>query len=144
MDQQSLTYFVAGSAYLYLKMLGNSGVQGFARFRHKNPKYKEDAPFFGGTSGMDQPQPELLVRADACWRNDLENVPIFIVAALAGLLAGVPSGLYGILVFAFCAGRTLHTVTMLIGKQPWRFLGYLTGVISTGVMFTLSLRQLGW
>lgn len=143
MDQQTLCTFVATSAYLYLKMMGNTGVQGYARFRYKSHKYEEDEVFFRAPPNR-QSQPEILTRADACWRNDLENIPIFIVAALCGLLAGVPHSLYSWIAVAFCAGRTLQSVSLLLGLQPWRFLGYAAGVISTGAMFVLSLRQLGW
>lgn len=144
MEQQTLTYFVATSAYLYLKMFANSGVQAYARFRYKSFKYKEDAPFFREDLNPDKPEPDILMRASAAWRNDLENIPIFLVAALCGLLTGVSPSLYGCLVVAFCAGRTVQTVTLLWGKQPWRFLGYFTGQIATGTMFVLCLRQLGW
>jgi uncharacterized MAPEG superfamily protein len=144
MEQQTLTYFVAASAYLYLKMFANTGVQAYARFRYKSFKYKEDSPFFREELDPEKPEPEILVRASAAWRNDLENIPIFLVAALCGLLTGVNPSLYGWLLVAFCAGRTVQTVTLILGKQPWRFLGYVAGQIATGTMFVMSLRQLGW
>lgn len=143
MDHQSLCTFVATSAYLYLKMMGNSGVQAYTKFRYKSHKYDEDHIFFRAPANRES-QPELLTRADACWRNDLENIPIFLIAALCGLLAGVPHHLYTWIAVAFCAGRTVQTVSLLLGLQPWRFLGYITGVICTGAMFVLSLRQFGW
>lgn len=144
MDQQSLCTFVATSAYLFLKMFANSGVQGYARLRSKTPKYREDKMFFGTEHDPARPPSDLLQRADACWRNDLENIPIFIVAALCGLMAGVPQNLYLPLMLIFCVGRTLHSVSMLLALQPWRFLGYVAGVVSTGALFVLSLRQFGW
>jgi uncharacterized MAPEG superfamily protein len=144
MDQNTLSYFVSGSAYLFLKMFGNTAVQGYARFRYKSHKYQEDSRLFRAPADRETPQPEILTRADAAWRNDLENIPIFIVAALCGLMTGLPAPLYGALVFAFCAGRTVQTVALLAALQPWRFLGYATGVVTTGLMFALSLRQLGW
>lgn len=142
--QQNLIYFVAGCAYLYLKMMANTGVQGYARFRYKSHKYNEDTKFFGTKPDREAPQPEILTRADAAWRNDLENIPLFIAAALCGYLSGVSTALYGPLVIAFCAARSVHTLSLLVGLQPWRFLGYLVGVVSTGTMFVLSLRQFGW
>lgn len=144
MDQQPLCTFVATSAYLFLKMFANSGVQGFARLRARAPKYREDQKFFGAQPDPQAPPSDLLQRADACWRNDLENIPIFLVAALSGLLTGVPQTLYLPLMLLFCLGRTVQTVSLLLALQPWRFFGYAAGVISTGAMFVLSLRQLGW
>jgi uncharacterized MAPEG superfamily protein len=144
MDSQSLCTFVATSAYLFLKMFANSGVQGYARMRGKTPKYREDKMFFGTEHDSAAETPELLQRADACWRNDLENIPVFLVAALCGLLTGVPHSLYLPLMLLFCVGRTLQTVSLLLALQPWRFFGYVAGVVSTGAMFVLALRQLGW
>jgi uncharacterized MAPEG superfamily protein len=144
MDSQSLCTFVATNAYLFMKMFANSGVQGYARFRYKSHKYREDEVYFRAPADRQSPQPELLTRADACWRNDLENIPIFIVAALCGLLAGVPQSLYLPLMIAFCVGRTVQSLSLLLALQPWRFLGYVTGLISTGTMFVLALRQFGW
>lgn len=142
-DQQTLAAFVATCAYLFLKMFANSGVQAYGRARYKSHKYPEDQRFFGAPPNR-QTQPELLTRADAAWRNDLENIPIFIVAALCGLLSGVSYALYLPLVIVFCAGRTVQSVSLLLRLQPWRFLGYLSGVVATGTMFVLSLRQFGW
>lgn len=143
MDQQSLCTFVATCAYLYLKMMGNSGVQAYGRFRYKSHKYEEDKVFFKAPPNRES-QPEILTRGDACWRNDLENIPIFIVAALCGLMAGVPHAIYTPIAVAFCLARTVHSVSLVLKLQPWRFLGYITGVICTGAMFVLSLRQFGW
>lgn len=143
MDPQLLSAFVAGCAYLFLKMFANSGVQAYGRFRYKSHKYPEDQAFFGVPPDR-QLQPELLLRAEACWRNDLENIPLFWVAALCGLLTGVASPLYHGLILVFCAARTLHTLALLGGWQPWRFLAYATGVGCTASLYLLSLRQLGW
>lgn len=144
MDQQSLCAFVATSAYLFVKMFANSAVQGFTRMRMKAPKFAEDGKFFGGNTDPEGPLGELLARADGCWRNDLENIPIFLVAALCGLMAGVPYGLYLPLLLAFCLARTLQTVSLLLALQPWRAIGYGAGLVCTGAMFVLSLRQFGW
>jgi glutathione S-transferase len=139
-----INVFVASSAYLFLKMFANSGVQGYARFRWKSFKYREDQGFFGAPFDENRPQPELLMRADAAWRNDLENIPMFVVAALCGALSGVPLPLYRVLVLAFCAARTLHTPCLLFGWQPWRFLSFALGIASTLLLYGVSLRQLGW
>lgn len=143
MEQQTLAVFVGGCAYLYLKMLTNSFVQAYCRFRYKSFKYKEDEVFFQ-TKLPDAPQPELLTRADAAWRNDLENIPIFLIAALCGLLTGVPAKVYTCLVVAFCLGRTVQSFSLLRGLQPWRFLGYITGQVCTSALFLWSLRMAGW
>lgn len=144
MDSNSLCAFVATNAFLFLKMFANSGVQAYGKFRYKHHKYREDSALFRAKPDRESPPPEIMVRAEACWRNDLENIPIFIVAALCALLAGVPHHLYIPLLVAFCIARTVHSLSLLLALQPWRFLGYLSGVISTGTLFVLSLRQFGW
>jgi uncharacterized MAPEG superfamily protein len=139
MNEQLLFWFVVGSCYLAHKMLANSFVQAYGRFRYKSFKYREDKPFFGAELPTGE-QPELLTRADACWRNDLENIPTFIVAALCGLFCEVPLEVYRALVLLFCAGRTLQTVSLLLAVQPWRFIGFFIGQICTAAMFIWSLR----
>ena len=136
--------FVASSAYLFLKMFANSGVQGYARFRWKSFRYQEDQGFFGAPFDEHRPQPDLLMRADAAWRNDLENIPMFIVASLCALMTGVSLPLYKACVVSFCAARTLHTPCLLFRWQPWRFLAFASGVAATLVLYASSLRQLGW
>jgi uncharacterized MAPEG superfamily protein len=139
-----LSVFVAGSAFLFLKMFANTGVQGYCRFRYKSFKYREDEPFFGVALESARPQPELLTRADACWRNDLENIPAFWVASLCGMLVPIDLGTYTGLVVTYCAARFLHTVFLLWGRQPWRFLAYAVALFCCGLMFVSSLRGLGW
>lgn len=143
MHETTLAAFVATCAYLYLKMFANSGVQAYGKFKYRSHKYTEDSRLFGAPPNQGE-QPEILMRAEAAWRNDLENIPMFIAAALCGLLTGVPESIYIPLLVAFCIGRTVHTVFLIVGKQPWRFLGYIAGVVCTGSMFIFSLRGLGW
>ena len=143
-DKAGLSIFVATTAYLFLKMFANTGAQAAGRLRYKSYKYREDEPFFGTKFDEQPPQPEYLTRAEGAWRNDLENIPIFLFAALCGLLSGLPLGTYKALCIAFCAARTLHTVFLLSGLQPWRFICYFVGVVSTGAMFATSLHALGW
>ena len=69
MDQQSLCTFVATSAYLYLKMMSNTGIQAFARMRSKAPKYAEDKMFFGGEYDPEERPSDLQRRGTACWSN---------------------------------------------------------------------------
>lgn len=144
MEHSPLTVFVGACAFLYLKMLANSMVQAYCRFRYKSFKYREDEPFFRCKFEDQEPQPELLTRADAAWRNDHENIPIFLAAALCGLLTGVPLPVYTGLVVAFCVGRSTQTLCLLKGIQPWRFIGFVTGQICTSALFIWSLRLLGW
>ena len=144
MQLDHVSVFVLASAYLFLKMNANSAVQGYARFRYNSFKFREDEVYFQVADRESRPTPQLMTRADACWRNDLENIPIFLVAALCGLMVKLDLQLYSALVVVFCAARSAHSFFLLWGKQPWRFLTYATAISCTGVMFVASLRNLGW
>jgi glutathione S-transferase len=139
MNQELLMYYVVACFFLSVKMSINSIVQGYGRFRYKSFNYPEDQPYFRTDCSRDEPMPEILYRAQAAWRNDLENIPIFFVAALCGLLAGVPLETYRALLLMFCLARALHSVSFYLALQPWRFIGYLAGQVSTIAMFCYSL-----
>ncbi len=147
MEQQALCVFVATSAYLYLKMTANSLVQGYCRFRGLGFSYPEDRSLLGGPepqSNDPHPLEDLHWRAGSAWRNDLENIPIFLVAALCGLLTGIPAEPYGWLLILFASARTLHTAFLLKSWQPTRFLAFATGQTVTGVLFLWSLWRVGF
>lgn len=144
MNQSLVSIFAATAAYLFLKVFANSGVQAYGRFRYKSYKYKEDEPFFGQRFENQPPQPELLMRAEAAWRNDLENIPWFLFGAVAAVMAGIDPSVFRFLCVTFCGARTIHTITLLSSRQPWRFLAYMTGVITTMLLYFFTLRTLGW
>lgn len=137
--------FVAASAFLFVKMLFNSFVQGYARFRATGFRYPEDT--FLDPKNVDESYKERLSRlehrATAAWRNDLENIPMFLVAAYCGLISHIPMESYQSLVLAFCLARAFHTVALLVGRQPWRFLFFLAGVSVTLTLFLWSLKLQG-
>ncbi len=140
------TIFIATAAFLFLKMQSNSFVQAYSRFRGAGFKYPEDSIF--GDRGVDEAQvqrmDDLEYRATACWRNDLENIPFFIVAALCGLMAGIPTAAYQALMIGYCAARSLHSITLLFGKQPWRTIFFVIGTSITCTLFLWSLKLQGW
>jgi glutathione S-transferase len=62
------------------------------------------------------------------WRNDVENLPLFLALALAFVLAGAPASSAALFFTLYVALRYLHTLAYLLGLQPWRailFLGSL-------------------
>ena len=77
------------------------------------------------------------------WRNDVENLPLFLVLALTYVLLGATlesaRGLFSVYVLL----RYLHTAVYLRGLQPWRALLYLSGmavcwVIAVRIMLLLA------
>lgn len=125
--------------FLAAKMWANALVQAYARFRYRQFVNPEDARLVWQLMGepcLPNTQEHLLVqRGDRCWRNDLENIPMFLLIALGyGLLEGSAAYL-GI----FAIARIAHTLFYLAGLQPWRFLSYLLGVGATGAVAVHSL-----
>jgi len=62
------------------------------------------------------------------WRNDTENLPLFLALAFAYTLLGGPAGAAQLLFGAYVALRFAHTGAFLLGLQPWRALAYLSGL----------------
>lgn len=68
------------------------------------------------------------------WRNDVENLPLFLVLALTHVLLGASRESAQWLFTTFVALRYAHTAVYLRGLQPWRALLYLSGLAVCGVI----------
>ena len=66
--------------------------------------------------------------------NDLENIPIGLMALWSGLLFGKSAEVHTYAAISFATGRVLHTIAYTYGLQPWRLIFYATGMMSTWVM----------
>ena len=142
MERQALFYWALTAVYLSLKMFGNSLVQAYWRSKSKSFSRPDDAQFFGRGSRPKE-EPAIVGRAQACWRNDLENIPMFLLLLLGFVLAGAPPlqvAVYGGL-FAFF--RTLHTLFYLNPRQPHRFLVFVCGSATWMVLAVNLLMRLG-
>lgn len=129
--------------FLAIKMWANALVQAYARFHYRQFVNPEDTSLVGQLMGKPclptTQEHSLVQRGDRCWRNDLENIPMFLLIALGyGLLGG--SAAWGAVYLGiFAIARTAHTLFYLAGLQPWRFLAYLVGVGATGAVAIHSL-----
>ncbi|MGA6970784.1 MAG: MAPEG family protein [Candidatus Binatus sp.] len=111
---------------LFFKMSANSVVQGVARTGAKAFPNPEDALFFGAPAPVANELPTVQ-RAAACWRNDLENIPIFLFLALIYVTLGCwPQGAF-IYFTIFVIARILHSVAYMRGMQPARTIAYTIG-----------------
>jgi len=69
----------------------------------------------------------IVKRAAACWRNDLENIPIFLFLGLNYVTLGCwPTGAF-VYFTIFAVARVLHTIVYLRGLQPARTICYGVG-----------------
>jgi glutathione S-transferase len=114
---------------LFVKMLANSGVQGYHRIGKKAFAIPEDARFFGGNAPLAQDLPEVQ-RASAVWRNDLENIPIFLFLAFVYVTVDAPGSAAPAYFGTFVVARFAHMIFYLNAMQPWRFLAFLVGQLA--------------
>ena len=83
----------------------------------------------------------MVERATLCWRNDLENIPLFLIIALGYALIGgnTSAGLAYFAIYSVC--RVLHTIFYMNKLQPWRTVVYEIGSITTVAMLVHSIWQ---
>jgi glutathione S-transferase len=112
---------------LFFKMLANSIIQGLGRVNTKTFTNPEDASFFGAPAPAIEEAPTVK-RAAAVWRNDLENIPIFLFLGSMYVTLGCWSGGAYIYFSIFVGARILHTVAYMQGMQPSRTVFYSIGL----------------
>ncbi|HYB98879.1 MAG TPA: MAPEG family protein [Candidatus Limnocylindrales bacterium] len=132
--------YAVTTVLLFFKMVLNSTLQGYHRMGRRQFVHAEDAKFFGGASGEDLPAVQ---RLNAVWRNDLENIPIFLFLALVFVLVEASPDGAGWYFGTFVAARYAHTFFFINGVQPWRFLAYTLGqLVCLGLAVRILLQVL--
>src|ERR1700722_4711183 len=122
-------FYALTTVILFFKMLVNSIVQGIGRVSAKAFVTAEDARFFAhAPPGQDEAL--IAKRAAIAWRNDLENIPIFLFLGLIYVTLGCwPEGAF-IYFTIFIVARILHTIAYLKGWQPWRTIFFTFGMFA--------------
>lgn len=138
MDSLTLKVWIVGCAALAVKMWANTIVQSYARVKYNAFDIPEDASRLGDFYRKDLKYSEtkhfLDERGAACWRNDLENIPLFLFLSLGYVLIG---GFWKWLVgyfLVFIIARISHTVCFVRAAQPWRSFSFDVGFIATIVL----------
>lgn len=137
----ALGYWVISVVVLFFKMHTLSLVQLRHRSSARTFRTPEDVAFAGGgfelaeDTGVGQ-------RAGNAWRNDLENIPVYLALSLAFVLLGGSATAGAIYFGLYTAARVAHTVSYLAGKQPHRFLAHITSVLTAVVMAVHCLVKL--
>ena len=125
-------------------MFANSIVQGIYRVRNRSFTRPDDAAYFGKGVPAQAEELPIVQRASVCWRNDLENIPMFLIIGLGFVLADGPARA-GLLYFGlFTLARIAHTIFYLRPTQPWRNFAYQLGVLMTVAMAIHTLILLMW
>jgi uncharacterized MAPEG superfamily protein len=128
--------YAALTVILFFKMAAISIVQGIARSRANAFTLAEDAKFFAASAPVAQEVP-MVQRAARAWRNDLENIPIFLFLALIYVTA-LPSLVGAAIYFTiFAVARIAHTIFFLNAIQPWRTISYTVGALTA---FALAIH----
>jgi uncharacterized MAPEG superfamily protein len=129
--------FVAALLALFAKTSATSVLQVASRLRARTFLLPEDARMLG-VKPVDE-EAEIVRRFAGVWRNDMENLPLFLALALAYVLAGAPASVAWWLFGAYVALRYLHSGAYLAGLQPGRALCYLG---SLAVCWIIAVRTL--
>jgi len=126
--------YALSAVALFLKMFSTSAVQALGRLKSNAFVNPEDARFYGKTEPVAE-ETAIVRRAQAVWRNDLENIPIFLFLALVYLIARCwPMGA-AIYFSIFVIARIFHSIFYFKAMQPWRNYSYDIGIV---ICFVLS------
>lgn len=125
-DYPALPAFVLALAALFLKTTVTSALQVSTRWRARTFVLPEDAALFGWQTR--EREAPFVQRCAYVWRNDVENLPLFLVLALCYVLLGAPAADAGLLFASYVVLRYAHTAIYLVGLQPWRAVLYLSGL----------------
>jgi len=117
-----LRMYALTAIVLALKMAAIAFVQGRARTGAKTFLNPEDAKMLGGQVVPEEP--EIVQRASRAWRNDLENIPIFLILAGIYVAAGLSVTAFVIYCVVFMAARIIHTICYINSIQPMRTISF--------------------
>ena len=135
MSVEVLKLWAICTVLLSVKMWANAAIQVHARFRNKIFVNPEDARVYSAlmkTEFRAEPNEHPLAqRAALCWRNDLENIPLFMILSLGFALLGGPAGWAKLYFSVFVVARVLHTYFYVSAKQPWRTVAYEIGALAS-------------
>jgi microsomal prostaglandin-E synthase 1 len=125
---------------LILKMNAVGIYTASTRARLKVALNPEDAARFGAQlATTEHPDVERVLRAH---RNDLENIPSFLVLGLIAVLAGAPVLGMQICFIAFTAARVGHSIAYIKSMQPWRSISFGIGQLSALALMVMILIRL--
>ncbi|MBV4508374.1 MAPEG family protein [Pseudomonas sp. BW13M1] len=123
----ALAVYACCVVVLCFKMLAISCYQGYFRLRFLAFTNSEDAAVFKRSAcPAELPQ---VMRAMQAWRNDLENIPMFLALGGLAVVLEAPAVMTAWLSGVFTVARVSHTVTYLAGIQPWRTVSYGVGLL---------------
>ena len=121
MNNEALAIWFFCTGYLFLKTYSTSLVQALSRIKKKSYRHEDDMSFFSKGKGKfgSEHFSEIDKKSEHVWRNDLENIPLFIFLFL-GFTLIVNNKDYSITyALIFYISRALHILFFHIPKRPW-------------------------
>jgi uncharacterized MAPEG superfamily protein len=123
-----LKMYTITAIILTFKMVAISLAQGRARVAAGVFVNAEDAATFSGTTAAEEAP--AVQRAARAWRNDLENIPIFLILAWIYVAAGLSLTAFVIYCLVFMVCRIVHTICYLNSIQPLRTISFTVGAVT--------------
>ena len=123
-----LQMYALTAVVLEFKMAAIALVQGRGRLSTGLYVLPEDAKLFSGKESAEEAP--IVDRASKAWRNDLENIPIFLILAGIYVMAGLSAKAFTFYCTVFMVTRILHTYTFIKAMQPWRTVVYTIGALT--------------
>ncbi len=127
-----LKMYTITAIVLTFKMVAISLAQGRARVAAGIFVNPEDAVTFGGKEAPEEAP--AVQRASRAWRNDLENIPIFLILAWIYVTAGLADTPFVIYCVIFMVCRIGHTICYLNSIQPARTIFFTVGALTMLVL----------
>ena len=125
-------FYALITVILFFKMFAISAVQGLARVSTNTFVTPEDARFFGASIAPDELP--IVKRAAMAWRNDLENIPIFLFLAMIYVTLGCsPGGAYHLFLGLYRRADSPHRD---VPQRPATVANDLFHLWSSGVLRT--------
>lgn len=122
----ALPAFMLALVALFAKTTLTSMVQVLSRLRAGVFPIPEDARLLRKPEA--EAETPFVRRCAYVWRNDTENLPLFLALALAYTLLGASAASASQLFGVYVLLRYAHTIVFLLGLQPWRAVFYLSGM----------------
>ncbi|MDN3518122.1 MAPEG family protein [Aquisalimonas lutea] len=122
-------WYALTAVVLFLKMFALALYQGRYRIGKRTFVVPEDARL-AGTAPAQAELPEV-ERAARAWRNDVENIPVFLALGVAYVWVDAGPAAAPWLFTGFAIARVAHTVCYLRRLQPWRTVAYGIGALIT-------------
>ena len=137
LELASLRLYVVCLVVLAMKMFAVALVTARVRGQSKLSPNAEDAGP-GGAVRQESPETERALRTH---RNDLENIPLFLVLGLTAVLVGAHPLTVQIGLVVFTVARLLHSVFYLRSMQPWRSASFAVGLLAYLAVMAVTLAR---